>query len=184
MAKKGTTKSTTTEVRKCELCGKILKAHETHGALCPSRIAKGQVGEVLRKHYASISAPEAPAGYRKLAELDRYIKAHPESGCTISKMVKAIGRDRALEPAAHPIAAPVYVGRVRYIRDFLFTSAGLKCIATGDWSKAPAPGIKPTKPTRKPVRKATPKPAPEPVAELVTETAPTAVIEIAIVDAE
>lgn len=127
----------------CTICGKTLtrtKSIETGiGHRCDSLIAQGWTGEKLRKHEASQTGP-IPEGYVKLTTFHQIVpaKAHKIAGLTISKVVKTVGKDRAVEPPLHPIAKPIYDSRrTRWVNPWLATDAGLKAIATGDFSKAP-----------------------------------------------
>lgn len=133
------------EVVKCEICGKTLTREQSQetglGHRCDTLKQAGWTGEKLQKHYAKLTVSEIPEGYIKVADLHRKIdqRKHAIPGLTVSKMVKTIGRDRALEGPLHEIARPVYVGsrRVRYVDPWLASTDGLKAIASGDFSKAP-----------------------------------------------
>ena len=127
----------------CTICGKTLTREQSVtneiGHRCDTLIAQGWTGEKLTKHYASVTG-KVPEGYVKVADLHRKIdsKKHAIPGLTVSKMVKAIGRDRALEGPIHAIAKPVYDDRRhRWVNGWLASDAGLKAIASGDFSKAP-----------------------------------------------
>lgn len=139
-----TTTTTPNDPTVCKVCGKHLtreaSAANEMGHRCERLLEAGWDAESLSKHYAKVTVTEVPDGYIKLAELHKKVKAaqHKVPGLTISKMVKAIGRDRGLEAPSHPIATPVYDTRKhRWVNGWLATAAGLKAIATGDWSKAP-----------------------------------------------
>lgn len=92
-------------------------------------------------HYAKITRPTVPTGYVKLATFKPLVKSMVATipGLTVTKVVNAIGRDKGAKPPAHPIAQPIYVNNVRYVNPYLATKAGLTCIATGQWAKAPQP---------------------------------------------
>lgn len=127
----------------CTICGKTLTRKQSVdneiGHRCDTLIAQGWTGEKLQKHEASQTGP-IPEGYVKLATFKQIVpaKVHKIAGLTISKVVKAVGKDRAVEPPLHPIAKPIYDSRrTRWVNPWLATDAGLKAIATGDFSKAP-----------------------------------------------
>lgn len=127
----------------CKICGKTLTREKSVtaeiGHRCDTLIAQGWSGEKLDAHYATVTGA-VPDGYIKVADLHRTIdrKKAGIPGLTVSKMVRAIGRDRALEGPAHPIARPIYDSRrVRWVNQWLATVPGLKAIASGDFSKAP-----------------------------------------------
>jgi hypothetical protein len=96
----------------------------------------------LQNHYAKISVTATPQGYIKVAQLHKTILAqkHKIAGLTISKMVKAIGSDRASNPPSNPIAQPYYLpNRHRVVNAWLATPQGLQATATGNWDNAPKP---------------------------------------------
>jgi len=133
------------EVPKCSVCGKLLTNSARQdvgmGKLCEHRLASGYNATRLAEHRASMTVATIPEGYIKLARLDALVKASRVKypGLTISKMVRAIGKDRATEPAIHPICTPIYDSRGhRWVRDWLATPAGLKAIQLSDFSEAPA----------------------------------------------
>lgn len=130
----------------CKVCGKSLTRKQSVtaeiGHRCDTLLAQGWNAEKLTANYAKISGP-VPEGFVKLADLDRKIKLERNGtkfpGITISKMVRAIGKDRGVEPPLHPIAQPIYDSRRhRWVNGWLMTKDGLTAIATGDFSKAPA----------------------------------------------
>lgn len=134
----------TNEVVTCEICGKHLTREQSleagMGHRCETLREQGWTGEKLQKHYAKLRTDEVPEGYVKVADLHRKINSKKATipGLTVSKMVRAIGKDRAIEGPAHPIAKPVYDQRNhRWVDGWLMTDEGLKAIATNDWSKAP-----------------------------------------------
>ncbi|KPJ87132.1 MAG: hypothetical protein AMJ53_18595 [Gammaproteobacteria bacterium SG8_11] len=127
----------------CKVCGKVLTREQSMnneiGHRCDTLIQEGWTGEKLAKHYAGVTG-KIPEGFIKVADLHRAIDAKKAGipGLTVSKMVKAIGKDRALEGPIHPIAKPIYDDRrVRWVNPWLATTDGLNAIATGDYSKAP-----------------------------------------------
>ena len=129
----------------CTICGKKITKGATvkagMGIRC-AHIAQKYTPAQLQAHYKSRSVASTPKGYITVGALDKVVKAqkHKVPGLTISKMVKAFGRDRASAPPAHPIAQVFYLpNRHRVINAWLATPAGLQAIATGQWAKAPAP---------------------------------------------
>lgn len=129
----------------CKVCGKTLTREqsvaEVIGHRCETLLKRGYDAKKLATHYASVTGT-IPEGFIKVADLDRKIKAHRASGkfpgLTISAMVKAIGKDRAVDPPLHEIARPIYdARRHRWVNAWLATDAGLKAIASGDFGKAP-----------------------------------------------
>lgn len=129
----------------CTICGKTLKSEASLtkgiGHRCDTLREQGWTSQKLQAHYAEITAAAPPEGYVKLATFHQLVKKHREKipGLTVSKVVKAIGKDRGIEKPLHPIARPVYVGgrKTRWVHPWLATAAGLKAIASGDFSKAP-----------------------------------------------
>ena len=125
----------------CKACGKPLKRASAqasgHGALCAQLLAKGITSAKVAQYHKALSLPALPKGYIFLAQLDKAIKANPTNGCTISKMVKCTGQDKALYAPMHPIAQVWYVGRNRVLHGWLATKAGMVAMATGNYSKAP-----------------------------------------------
>jgi hypothetical protein len=141
---KATSKATQPQVHyTCTACGKKLtrNASQTAGVghTCAALAAKFTPAQ-LQAHYASVTG-NVPQGYIPLATLDKAVKAARAKGTppgiTISKMVKAIGGDRALNAPANPICAPVYNGRQRWVNGWLATPQGLQAIATGNYAHAP-----------------------------------------------
>lgn len=129
----------------CTVCGKTVTKGATikagHGTRCAA-IQKQFTPQQLQTHYKKISVAAMPKGFIKVAALDKAVKAnaHNVPGLTISKMVNAIGKDRANNPPANPIAQPYYLpNRHRVVHGWLATPAGLQAIATGQWDKAPTP---------------------------------------------
>jgi hypothetical protein len=94
----------------------------------------------LQAHYTTLTG-NVPQGYVTVASLHKTIvaQAHKYPGITVSKMVRAIGGDRALLPPANPVCKPVYNGRQRWVNGWLATPQGLQAIATGNYGKAPKP---------------------------------------------
>ena len=132
------------EIHKCQGCGKLLTnatAQEAGiGKLCEHRVASGYDATTLAEHRASMTVQVIPDGYMKLARLGDKVRAnqHKLLGLTVTKLVNAIGKDRSLEPAIHPICTPIYDPRgTRWVRDWLGTPAGLKALQLSDFTKAP-----------------------------------------------
>lgn len=125
----------TAEVTKCQYCGKYLirdkSIEQEAGDLCAS-LHENYTSEELMAHRGTMSAPEAPAGYIKVADLHKICEAN---GIPVNRMVNAIGRDRGLTPPIDPRFRPVYVKNVRYVDGWAATKEGLAMIA----------GTKPTK---------------------------------------
>ena len=133
----------------CQICGKTLTKATAQKAGQGSRcqhIASKFTPAQMQAHYKAHSVAAIPKGFIKVAALDKAVKAnkHKVPGLTISKMVAAMGRDRASNPPVNPIAKPYYLpNRHRVIHAWLATPAGLNAIATGQWDKAPkAPVVK------------------------------------------
>lgn len=134
----------TNDVVTCEICGKTLTREQSQeagmGHRCETLRQQGWDAKKLQTHYAKLRVDEVPEGYIKVAQLHKTINRERANipGLTVSKMVRAIGRDRAIEGPAHPIAKPVYDQRNhRWVNEWLATKEGLTAIATNDWSKAP-----------------------------------------------
>ena len=131
------------QVIKCNVCGKVLKRNASikaqAGHKCQQLQAKYTPAQ-LQAHYAGLTG-NVPKGYITVASLHKTIVANKHkpifAGLTVSKMVKAIGGDRALNAPAHPICKPVYNGRCRWVNGWLATQAGLQALATGNFNKAP-----------------------------------------------
>lgn len=135
------TKSKKAEV--CKMCGKPISAEGTVkkgvGHLCERLIDRGYTPEKLVARKVELTSNSVPEGYIKVADLHRIIAANKAKypGLSVNRMVTAIGRDRCLTGAVHPIAQPIYVGNTRWVHGWLKTAAGLKAIASLDFSKAP-----------------------------------------------
>jgi hypothetical protein len=109
------------------------------GHRCDTLVAQGWTGAKLQKHYAA-NTGAIPENYIAVGALDKIVKSkkHLYPGLTITRMVNCFGKDRGVEPAIHPIAKPIYdARRWRWVNEWLATDAGLKAIASGDFSKAP-----------------------------------------------
>lgn len=133
------------EVVKCEICGKILtndkSVERERGHLCNRLIERGYDAKKLADHRQSMTVKEIPADYVKLSDAGKIVRAKKDSvpGLSVNKLVTAIGRDRTLSGAVHPIATPLYDSRGhRWINPWLMTKDGLQAIASQDFSKAPA----------------------------------------------
>lgn len=142
MANKSTTPQTPPT---CPVCGKKLVKGTTIKAGMGKRCAHIQQTLPPAKqaaHYKSVTVAQTPNGFIKVAQLHKTIVAnkHKYPGLTVSKMVKAIGTDRAVNAPTNPIAQPYYLpNRHRVVNGWLATPAGLQAIATGQWDKAPTP---------------------------------------------
>ena len=127
----------------CNLCGKTLKKGATVkagiGATCAHN-AQLRTPAQWQQHYAKHTSATVPKGFIKLATFKQIVPANVSkiAGLTVSKVVKAIGKDKVASAPLHPICTPVYVNNVRYVNPWLSTPAGLTAIATGNFAKAPA----------------------------------------------
>jgi hypothetical protein len=144
MATNGNTQATPpAQPAKCAYCGKVLTRAASTAAGIGHKCAQLQAQFTpaqLQAHYATLTG-NVPAGYVTVASFKVTIpaNAHKVPGLTISKLVRAIGGDRATGTLANPICKPVYNGRQRWVNGWLATPPGLQAIATGNYSKAPKP---------------------------------------------
>ena len=143
MAPNSSTPSSTPVTPKCAVCGKTLTRAQSQqngvGHTCAQLQAKFTPAQ-LQAHYQALQVNAIPAGYVPLASFKGIIAANKSKvpGLTIAALLRAIGKDRAINPALHPIAKPVYGPKNwRYVHPWLATPAGLKAIATGNFAKAP-----------------------------------------------
>jgi hypothetical protein len=125
------------EVTKCRFCGKYLirdkSVEQEAGDYCEHlREDLGYTTETLMAHRATMSAPTAPEGYIKVADLHKICEA---AGIPVNRMVNAIGRDRGLSAPIDPRFRPVYVKGTRWVDGWCATKEGLAMIA----------GVRPTK---------------------------------------
>jgi hypothetical protein len=135
-------KSKKVEITLCSVCNRPLsdKNGSGMGHLCARYIARGLTSEKLAERLSELTVEKVPAGYIKVADLDRKIKSLKGKfpGLTVNRMVTAIGRDRCPTGPVHPIAQVLYDrSRTRWVNGWLGTQSGLKAIATLDFSKAP-----------------------------------------------
>lgn len=119
----------------CSVCGKPVKAGKNCGALCAARLASGQTATQIVARKQQLSVAVAPAGYVSVASLH---KLCVQNFVPVSKMVKAMGGDRAMYPVAHPICTPCYTPQGRYVHGWLGTKQGLQALLTGNFSSAPS----------------------------------------------
>lgn len=117
------------EVTRCRFCGKTLvrdkSIDQEAGDLC-EHLHERFTPEELMAHRGTMSAPTAPEGYIKVAQLHQICEAN---GIPVNRMVTAIGRDRSLEPPIDPRFRPVYVKGVRWVDPWCASKEGLAMIA-------------------------------------------------------
>ncbi len=85
----------------------------------------------VKARRAELTVEEAPEGWVKVSEV---ALACREAGVAISKLVRAFGGDRGMNPVAAPIFQFVYVGRTRYMAGEVLTE-GLKMLANPEFLK-------------------------------------------------
>jgi hypothetical protein len=136
MASKVTTNSkvapVTPVITTCTVCGKRItrtgSVNNGHGATCAALLASGASVQALRAKYTQ---PVQPLATISVANLHRFINAHVQAGCTVSKMVKCIGGDRVNKYLpAHAMCIPVYVNGQRFVSAWLGTVQGLQAMAS------------------------------------------------------
>lgn len=142
---------------KCQYCGKFISnddsiEHEA-GGYCHSLREQGWDSVRLTEHRASMTVSEVPttkAGepWIKVAALDRKLK---KMGVPISRMVRAMGGDRSIDPPLHPKFKPVYVGRARYLDPWCASAEGIEFLKGLANSSPPTENTTPkaTKTTKK-----------------------------------
>lgn len=110
----------------CSVCGKPLTDPESvkHG-IGPLCRAKGWTKEAVAAKMAILKKDEVPAGWVKLADVDRKLRLE---GIPVARMVRAIGGDRGMEDPIRPEFQVVYVGRARYLDPFILTAEGLNIL--------------------------------------------------------
>jgi hypothetical protein len=138
MAKTGKTPNPVSEV--CPMCGKPTPRSHGLGHRCASLTAAGLTPELLAEIRKELTVDSVPSGYMKVADLHRLIdtKKAEVKGLSVNRMVVAMGRDRVSAKPLHPICKPVYDSAgVRWVSKWLATPAGLKALASYDFSKAP-----------------------------------------------
>lgn len=121
------------EVR-CIHCGKWLSKEESleaeQGDYCSHLREEGWDTKALMEHRRSMTATEVPEGWIKVAAMHRYCVAN---GVPVSRMVKAIGGDRCLNPdeCLNPRWVPLYSGNARWLDPSCMTPEGLKELLGG-----------------------------------------------------
>ena len=111
---------------KCQYCGKCLSREESleneSGDYCHHLREQGMDTSYLKEHRQRLTVADVPEGYIKLASLDRICK---KEGIPISRMVRAIGGDRALSEPIREEFRPIYVGNARYVDGWCASEEGL-----------------------------------------------------------
>lgn len=95
------------------------------------RVREGLTEEQILEQRTKLTADEVPDGYVKLAEVSNACRA---AGIPVSKLVRATGGDRAMNPPADPIFQVVYVGRTRYLPGDVMTK-GLEMLGNAEFLK-------------------------------------------------
>ena len=85
----------------------------------------------VKARRAELTVEEAPEGWVKVSEV---ALACREAGVPISKLVRAFGGDRGMNPIAAPVFKFVYVGRTRYMAGEVLTK-GLQMLANPEFLK-------------------------------------------------
>lgn len=115
----------------CQVCGKVLTREQAQenemGAYCEHLLEEGWDARTLAEHRLSMSAGDVPTTedgqpYIKVAALHKLLV---KKGIPVSRMVRAFGGDRALDPPLHPKFRVVYVGNARWLDPWCATEAGL-----------------------------------------------------------
>lgn len=114
----------------CKYCGKSVRLDEEDGEERGDRCKHvreelGMDETALVELRKSMSAEVPPEGWIKVAVLDKVCK---RQGVPVSRMVKAIGGDRGLEPPLNEKFRVLYVHGVRYVDGYCATSEGLAAI--------------------------------------------------------
>lgn len=86
---------------------------------------KGWTEEEVRKMRESLTVNEVPEGWIKISDLH---KICVKEGIQISRMVKAIGGDRGMEPVLNPDFKIIYSGRNRWISPKAATKESLNLL--------------------------------------------------------
>lgn len=81
--------------------------------------------EEVKAKRASLTVEEAPDGWVKVSEVGNACR---EAGIPVSKLVRAFGGDRGMNPPAAPVFKFVYVGRTRYLSGDCLTK-GIEMLA-------------------------------------------------------
>lgn len=87
--------------------------------------------EQVKARRAELTVEEVPTGWVKVSEV---ADACRENGVAISKMVRAFGGDRGMNPPAAPVFKFVYVGRTRYMSPKVLTQ-GMKMLKDPEFLK-------------------------------------------------
>jgi len=144
-------KNVVTKPQVCRICGKPTPKSGDIGHVCARLEARGFTPTRLAERRQELTVAELPKGMIKVADLHRKIDTvkHQFPGLSVNRMVTAIGRDRCPTGPVHPICTPSYDAHgVRWVNAWLATNAGLKAIASGDFSKAPKPTVQAVVPTK------------------------------------
>jgi len=139
---------------KCQYCGKYVNAEDSieneAGSYCEHLREEGYDEVALAKVRSGKTVDKVPVDengkeWVKIAVVHRLCDKH---NIPISRLVKAFGGDRGLDPVLHPAFAFVYVGRARYISPWCATTEGLAFLKTLGQSGSPNPEAKTTKPVK------------------------------------
>lgn len=117
------------------------------------RIRDGLSEEQIAARLAELQVEELPPGAVKLAEISTQCK---KEGIPVSKLVRATGGDRAIDPPVDPVFQVMYLGRTRYLSgdvltkgmellrdpEFLRTRRKRKAKEAGDGESGPVKGAK------------------------------------------
>lgn len=87
--------------------------------------------EQVKARRIELTVEEAPEGYVKVSEVGDACRA---AGIPTSKLVRAFGGDRGMNPPSDPVFAFVYVGRTRYLPGAVMTK-GMKMLADPEFLK-------------------------------------------------
>lgn len=138
----------------CLVCNKPLTDPESIalgvGPLCR---AKGWTKEAVAAKMAELKQEKVPEGWIKLAEVANLCRAED---IPVSRLVRAIGGDRAMEDPIDPIFQVIYVGRSRYLSPEAVGEKGL-AIMRDKHLGVPQP-VKEPKPKKEKVAKAAKEP--------------------------
>lgn len=89
--------------------------------------------EAVAAQKAALSAETPPEGYVKLADVS---KACRLAGIPVSKLVRATGGDRGMNPPADPLFQVTFVGRTRYLHPDVLTK-GMELLKTSGFATKP-----------------------------------------------
>jgi hypothetical protein len=87
--------------------------------------------EQVAARKAELSAEVAPEGWIKLSEVDKVCKVEK---IPVSKLVRAIGGDRGMNPPLDPLFEVRFVGRTRYLHPDVMTK-GLELLKSETFAK-------------------------------------------------